>query len=142
MEPVILWRDLPAVSIKIFAAVLTIPTLDLVFKTISQFLVADRTIIHHHIQSPSCFMCKYNNHFKRVMLDCSSCTKNNWNMNQDGHGIPWDYTLVLTSIPFRDLQYMIHTFPSWFSNISCIPSNFADFSSYNPYVSCYKICIT
>jgi hypothetical protein len=56
MEPVILWRDIPAASTKIFAAVITIPTLDLIFKAISQFSATDRTIIHHHIQTPSCFL--------------------------------------------------------------------------------------
>ena len=53
---VILWRDLPAASIKIFVAVITIPTLDLIFKTISQFPATYRTKIHHHIQTPSCFL--------------------------------------------------------------------------------------
>jgi hypothetical protein len=53
---VILWRDFPAVSIKIFIAVLAIPTFDLVFNIMSQFLAIYLTIIHHHIQTSSCFM--------------------------------------------------------------------------------------
>ena len=55
MGAVILWCDLPTVSIKIFVAVITIPTLDLVFKAISQFPATYWTIIHCHIQTPSCF---------------------------------------------------------------------------------------
>ncbi len=138
----ILWRGLTAVSTKIFVTVIKIPTLDLVFKTDSQFLITARTIIHHDIQTLSCFMYEYNNHFKRVMLDCFSYTRGNWSMNQDGQGIPWNYALLLTSIPFHNLRYMIHSSPSCFSGISCSPSNFAGLFSYTPTVLYSKICIT
>jgi len=49
----ILLCNLPAVSIKIFVAVITIPTIDTVFITISHFLAADWTIVLHHYYSNS-----------------------------------------------------------------------------------------
>ena len=84
----------------------------------------------------------YSNSFVFLILDCFSYTRGNWSMNQDGQGIPWNYILAITSIPFHNLQYTLRTCPLGFSGISCIPSNFAGLFSYTPTVLYSKLCIT
>jgi len=50
MESVIIWRDPPVLSTKIFVAFFTIQILNLVFKTINQFFATHWTIIQNNIQ--------------------------------------------------------------------------------------------
>ena len=74
----------------------------------------------------------YSNSFVFLILDCFSYTRGNWSMNQDGQGIPWNCVLLLTSIPFHNLQYMLRSSPSYFSDISYTPSNFWSCFSFIP----------